>query len=215
MNAKHISVIMLMWSIFLLSPQSASAQDDGYRKMPLQLSVISDIDVAVGTGKPLSYSPGMMIDVGIRLLNKQKDKPRGTLARELYIKPFLGFYKREDYHTALMMGADLTYRATRPSGMFWDFNIGSGYMHLFYNTPVYEYKDGEFERKRFQGYANVVVKGAINVGYDMSHKEGKVPLGFYVGGGMISRYPNNGKWPFHPYIQLGMMYTIKKKKAEK
>lgn len=211
MNSQRWLTILFL-SMFFYMNETAVAQDDGQRKIPFQLSVISDIDIDMKQGNPISFSPGLMFDVGLRVMNKEKDKARGTLTREFYVKPFLGFYKRADYHTALMIGTDLTYRATRPTGIFWDFNIGTGYMHLFYNTPVYEYVDGGFERKRFQGYSNVVVKGAVNVGYDFGHNNSALPLGVFVGGGMFFRYPNNASWPFHPYVQLGLMYTLKKDK---
>lgn len=183
------------------------AQED-QKKLPIQVAAISDLDL----GDPISYSPGMFVDVGLRIMNKPKVNGSRIREREFYVQPFVGFYKREDYHTALMLGTDLTYRATYPSGIFWDANIGTGYMHLFYNTPVYVYENGSFTQKKFQGYPNVVIKGALNLGVDLSKNHEKVPLGIYVGGGMFFRYPNNHSWVKHPYLQLGVMYTIRKNK---
>lgn len=213
---KHLPVFILS-AIFMASGHSMAESPS--KKMPLQVAVISDLDV----GNPIRYSPGMMVDYGIRLFNKPKDKARAgsvgnygilTKDRELYLKPFAGFYKREDYHTALMIGTELTYRATSPSTFFWDVNAGAGYMHLFYNAPVYVYdpKSNSFSEKKFQGYSNVVAKGSINFGLDFSKKEGAIPIGFYLGAGMLFRYPNNTEWVRHPYLQLGSMFTIKKMK---
>lgn len=196
--------------VFVLYGSNLYAQES-QKKMPIQVAAISDLDL----GDPISYSPGMMLDVGIRILNKPKIKGARIREREFYLKPFLGFYKREDYHTAVMLGSDLTYRATYPSGIFWDANFGAGYMHLFYNTPVYEYKNGSFKEKKLVGYANVVVKGAINIGFDLSKNNEKVPLGFYAGAGFFFRYPNNDYWVKHPYLQFGAMYTIRKTKSAK
>ncbi|MCO5248380.1 MAG: hypothetical protein M9887_05470 [Chitinophagales bacterium] len=178
------------------------------KKLPIQLAAISDMDI----GNPIAFSPGLMFDIGFRLMNKPKINTKGIREREFYIKPFAGFYKREDYHTAVMIGTDLTYRATYPAGVFWDFNVGTGYMHLFYNTPVYEYNasNNSFKEKKLQGYSNVVVKGAIDFGYDFSKNNARVPLGVYAGMGLFFRYPNNDNWVRHPYGQLGLIYTIRK-----
>jgi hypothetical protein len=198
---------VLLASFFKISTIEVSAQEN-QKKIPIQLAAISDLDI----GDPISFSPGMMLDVGLRIMNKPKINGSRIREREFYLKPFLGFYKREDYHTAVMLGTDLTYRATYPSGIFWDANVGAGYMQLFYNTPVYVYENGTFTKKKFQGYANVVIKGAINLGYDLSKSNEKIPLGIYVGGGMFFRYPNNHSFVKHPYLQLGVMYTIRKDK---
>lgn len=209
---KQLQLALLLGWAFLVTGPELSAQTE-QSKLPIQVSAITDLDL----GDPISFSPGMMVDVGIRLMNKPKIKNKinsvqSVRDREIYLKPFVGFYKREDYHTALMLGSDITYRATYPSGIFWDMNVGAGYMHLFYNAPVYVYDNGSFTQKKFQGYANVVVKGAINLGVDLSKKNENIPLGFYVGGGMFFRYPNNDYWVKHPYLQLGLMYVIKKDK---
>ncbi len=206
MKIQHLSAVWLLLVMLGFSKQ-LSAQDD-QKKLPIQVAAITDMDL----GDPISFSPGMMLDIGFRIMNKPKVKNQRVREREFYVKPFLGFYKREDYHTAVMLGSDITYRGTYPSGIFWDANIGAGYMHLFYNTPVYVYENGVFTEKKFQGYANVVVKGAINLGYDFSKNNEKLPLGMYVGGGMFFRYPNNDHWVKHPYMQLGLMYTIRKDK---
>ncbi|HUH74017.1 MAG TPA: hypothetical protein VLZ75_06370 [Chitinophagales bacterium] len=203
----QLILAVLLISFLRISTTEVSAQDN-QRKIPIQVSAISDLDL----GDPISFSPGMMLDVGLRIMNKPKINGSRIREREFYVKPFLGFYKREDYHTALMLGTDLTYRATYPSGIFWDANAGAGYMHLFYNTPVYKYENGTFTQKKFQGYANVVIKGAINLGFDLSKNNEKLPLGFFVGGGMFFRYPNNHSFVMHPYLQLGAMYTIRKDK---
>ena len=204
---RYVSAFVLIFS--LLALHNTIAQESG-KKLPIQLAAITDMDI----GNPISFSPGMMFDIGLRIMNKPKVNQRGIREREFYLKPFVGFYKREDYHTALMVGTDLTYRATYPSGVFWDFNVGSGYMHLFYNTPVYEYNssDNSFKRKKFQGYSNVLVKGAIDLGFDLSKNNERVPLGIYIGMGLLMRYPNNASWIRHPYGQLGLMYTIRKNK---
>lgn len=206
MKSQLISAVLFS-ALFGLVRMPLSAQEN-QKKLPIQLAAITDMDL----GDPISFSPGMMLDVGLRIMNKPKVKNQRIREREFYVKPFLGFYKREDYHTAVMLGTDLTYRATYPSGIFWDANIGAGYMHLFYNTPVYVYDNGSFTRKRFQGYANVVIKGSINLGIDLSKNNENLPLGVYVGGGMFYRYPNNDYWVKHPYLQLGLMYTIRKDK---
>lgn len=206
MKSQRLFAVFLFFILFGFS-EHISAQDN-QKKLPIQVAAITDMDL----GDPISFSPGMMLDVGIRLMNKPKIKGTRVREREFYLKPFLGFYKREDYHTAVMLGTDITYRATYPSGIFWDANIGAGYMHLFYNTPVYVYENGSFTEKKFQGYANVVIKGAVNLGYDFSKNNEKLPLGIYVGGGMFFRYPNNDHWVKHPYMQLGVMYTIRKDK---
>lgn len=205
MKVQLLSAVVFI-STCLLTIQESYAQDN-QKKLPIQLAAITDMDL----GDPISFSPGMMLDVGIRLMNKPKIKGDRIRDREFYLKPFLGFYKREDYHTAVMLGTDITYRATYPSGIFWDANIGAGYMHLFYNTPVYVYENGSFEQKKFQGYANVVAKGSLNIGIDLSKNNERVPLGIYVGGGMFFRYPNNDSWVKHPYLQLGVIYTLKNK----
>lgn len=186
------------------------------KKAPIQLSAISVLDV----GDPIRYAPGMFVDYGIRLTGSSKERTRynarglssQTKDRDLYLKPFLGFYKREDYHTALMLGTEFTFRATSPGGFFWDANVGAGYMHLFFNAPVYVYENGSFEEKKLQGYANVIAKGSVNFGYDLS-KSGKLPLGIYTGLGFMFRYPNNSIWVRSPYFQLGAMYTLKKTKS--
>ena len=209
---------LLLAALVGVSLQLKAQQEE--KKIPIQLSVISDLDV----GNPITYAPGMMIDYGIRLMNKPKVKSRagsvgnyGALSkdRELYLKPFAGFYKREDYHTAVMLGTDLTFRVTTPSAFFWDVNVGAGYMHLFYNAPTYVYdpKNNSFKEKKFQGYSNIVAKGAINFGMDFSKKPNGIPLGFYLGAGMFFRYPNNTAWVRHPYLQLGTIVTIKKMKG--
>lgn len=209
MRLQLFSAVLLSTGMFLNNTE-LNAQD-GEKKLPIQVAAITDLDL----GDPISYSPGMMVDVGLRLLNKPKIKGDRVRDRELYLKPFLGFYKREDYHTAVMLGTEITYRATYPSGIFWDANIGGGYMHLFYNTPVYEYQNGSFKEKKLQGYANVVMKGSLNIGVDLSKKNDRIPLGMYIGGGLFYRYPNNDYWVKHPYFQLGVMYTFKKAKALK
>lgn len=206
MKLQLLSAVLLSTGIFL-NTENIHAQEE-QKKLPIQVAAITDMDL----GDPISFSPGMMLDVGIRLTNKPKIKGERVRDREFYLKPFLGFYKREDYHTAVMLGTELTYRATYPAGLFWDANIGGGYMHLFYNTPVYVYDNGSFKQKKFQGYANVVLKGSINVGVDLSKNNDRIPLGIYVGGGMFFRYPNNDSWVKHPYLQLGAIYTIKKSK---
>lgn len=198
----------VLFSAFFGLVQGQLSAQENQKKLPIQVAAITDMDL----GDPISFSPGMMLDVGLRIMNKPKVKNQRIREREFYVKPFLGFYKREDYHTAVMLGTDLTYRATYPSGIFWDVNIGAGYMHLFYNTPVYVYENGSFTQKKLQGYANVVIKGAINLGIDLSKNNEKLPLGVYVGGGMFYRYPNNDHWVKHPYLQLGLMYTIRKDK---
>lgn len=213
----HLFAKLPVFLLLSLAPISMLVAQSDYRKIPIQVAVISDLDV----GNPIRYSPGMMVDYGIRLVNKPKEKSRSgsvgkygviTKDRELYLKPFAGFYKREDYHTALMLGTELTYRATSPSSFFWDVNAGAGYMHLFYNAPVFVYdpKNQTFDEKKFQGYSNIVAKGSINFGFDFSKKEGAIPLGFYLGAGMFFRYPNNTEWVRHPYLQLGTMFTFKK-----
>lgn len=211
MNKFFVAVIVLLFGGKTYAQQAYQAPE--YKKMPIQLAVISDLDV----GNPIRYSPGMMLDVGIRLAHGSKAKGSSatrTKDRDFYLKPFLGFYKREDYHTALMIGTDFTYRATYPSAIFWDANIGAGYMHLFYNDPtfVYDPNTNTFEEKKLQGYSNVVLKGAINFGVDFSKKASALPLGVYAGAGMLFRYPNNTNWVRHPYVQLGLMYTLKMKK---
>lgn len=203
----QLILAVILVSFFRISTLEVSAQDNQL-KIPIQVSAISDLDL----GDPISFSPGMMLDVGLRIMNKPKINGSRIREREFYVKPFLGFYKREDYHTALMLGTDLTYRATYPSGIFWDMNVGAGYMHLFYNTPVYKYDNGTFTQKKLQGYSNVVIKGAVNIGFDVSKNNERIPLGIYVGGGMFSRYPNNHSFVYHPYVQLGVMYTIRKDK---
>lgn len=204
MKLLYIPTIIL--TLVVLQLHQEVAAQDGDKKWPIQVAAISDMDL----GDPISFSPGMMVDFGIRLMNKPKIKGSRVRDREFYLKPFLGFYKRQDYHTATMIGTDITYRATYPSGVFWDFNAGAGYMHLFYNTPVYEYDNGSFTKKKFQGYANVVVKGAINFGMDFSKNNDRLPLGVYAGAGLFFRYPNNSYWVKHPYVQLGVIYTIRK-----
>lgn len=202
----------LIWAVLLISFFKISMKDvaaqDNQMKIPIQVSAITDMDI----GDPISFSPGMMIDVGLRIMDKPKVNGSRVRDREFYVKPFFGFYKREDYHTAVMLGTDITYRATYPSGIFWDASAGAGYMQLFYNTPVYVYENGTFTEKKLQGYANVVIKGMINLGVDFSKNNDKLPLGVYVGGGMFFRYPNNHSFVKHPYLQLGVMYTLRKDK---
>lgn len=206
-------VLLLLTSFFC--SQSLMAQKD-IKKMPIQLAAITNMDV----GDPISYSPGMFLDIGIRIAGSSTEKNKfgsaqgvvRTKDRDFYLKPFLGFYKREDYHTAVMVGTDLTFRSTGAGGFFWDANIGAGYMHLFFNAPVYVFENGTFEEKKFQGYANVIAKGSVNFGWDFGKANGGLPIGVYTGAGFFFRYPNNSNWVRSPYLQLGIMYTLKKDK---
>jgi hypothetical protein len=209
------SLQMLLLLPTLLISQLLLAQKD-IKKMPIQLAAITNMDV----GDPISYSPGMFLDVGIRLAGSSREKSKfgatqsvaRTKDRDFYLKPFLGFYKREDYHTAVMVGTDLTFRSTGAGGFFWDANIGAGYMHLFFNAPVYVFENGTFEEKKFQGYANVIAKGSVNFGWDFGKANDGLPIGVYTGAGFFFRYPNNSNWVRSPYLQLGIMYTLKKDK---
>lgn len=205
---KYISQTWVIALVLIGCTSSVFAQSD-IKKMPIQVAALSILDL----GDPISYSPGMTLDFGIRIAGSSKEKKSGlTKDRDFYLKPFIGFYKRENYHTGAMLGTDLTFRATTPSGIFWDANIGLGYLHLFYNAPTYVYENGSFVKKKMQGYANMVAKGAVNIGYDFS-KSGKLPLGIYAGMGLQYRYPNNGSSVRAPFFQLGAMYTIKKSKS--
>lgn len=213
---QQFSIIILLFLGISISQQAVAQeyQAPKYKKMPIQLGIISDLDV----GTPIRYSPGMMLEYGVQLAHSEKVKggsySKKVKDRDFYLKPYVGFYKREDYHTALMLGTEFTYRVTYPAALFWDANIGAAYMHLFYNDPVYVYDPGTqtFEEKKFQGYSNVMIKGSFNIGVDFSKKESGFPLGVYTGAGILFRYPNNTNWVRHPYLQLGLMYTIKKVK---
>ena len=130
--------------------------------------------------------------------------------REFHFKPSFGFYQRKNFHTGMLIWPQLGYKGIRRSGAFWELNFGPGYLHTFYNAPVYEQlEDGSFSEKKAEGDFHIIAGGDLSVGWDFTRKR-DIPFAVFLAGGFYGRSPHNRNWARHKFLKLGFSYVIRK-----
>ena len=189
-----------------LMAQGNKASNSSVKRMiPITLAYYGELELE----DPVRSEPGLMIEFTVPLVSNIKSNPKHL--RQLTLKPVIGFYNRKDYHTGVMLWTQVGFKTIRRSGFFWSVNAGPGYLHTFYNAPVYEQQDdGSFSQKKFVGEPNAILGGEIDLGWDFMKKR-EVPLSFFIGGGFWGEYPSNDQWTRHKFTKLGISYVIAKR----
>lgn len=223
MKNRGLYSLLFLFSLLTFS-RASYAQEGKYKdiikpegirntKYLATLSGLGDIEFL----KPININLGMSVSGGIRLLSKPKLNQGKSVyspkvaERELYIKPTFGYIYRKRYNTAIFFIPELAYRHTFYKGFFMEVNLDVGYMYTKMNAPVYERQpDGTFRKVNF-GYHNAMVGGKVQAGYDFS-KNLKTPIAIQFGPGVFYRYPSNGKWIRHVYVETGISYVFRKVK---
>ncbi len=209
-----IVMLICMLIPFVGHGQTASSEDiSSTKKNTLGISYYGDLSF---NEKSFKINPGLEVNYAWQILGKSYHKgnsySNSYKDRQMFLKPFFNFYIRQHYQTGVGLGADLSYRSTSAKGLFWDVAIGGGYLHTFYNDPVYEQvNDSTFKQIRFQGNPNVMIRGNLHVGYDCSKKYQGIPVAFFIGGGTFLRYPQAHAWVIRQYIDAGVNIILSKK----
>jgi hypothetical protein len=221
---KHIPFLGLLLLAFSTYSQPASDALGDYEpekartsKMIFSLAGHGDLEWA----NEITVYPGMVADAAYRIwYNDKLKKPRiigrdsKTVERDLFVKAYVGFYKRPHFHTAVFVGPEIAFRLTTVSGIYGEVGFGAGYMHTIYNEPVYELQsNGTFEKVR-AGEPHVIIGGNFTGGFDFSKMTG-APLAIFAGFGLNQSYPNNMQWTKHPYVRMGISFVMRKEKEGK
>jgi len=212
-----MNFIILLFSVFLpLLAQGQSADNSDIsssKKNSVGIAYFGDLSF---NEKSFRVNPGMEVNYAWQILGKSYHKGNAYSTsykeRQMLLKPYFNFYIRKHYQTGVGLGADLSYRSTGAKGLFWDIGIGGGYLHTFYNDPVYEQvNDSTFKQIRFQGNPNVMIRGNVHIGYDCSKKYQGIPVAFFIGGGTFLRYPQAHSWVIRQYLDAGVNIMLSKK----
>ncbi|MCP4125073.1 MAG: hypothetical protein GY751_25340 [Bacteroidetes bacterium] len=196
--------LILIWSILLLPFRILAQSYSNDRLISIGLSYYGDIELA----DPASLEPGLLIDLNFPIVSNAKNNPKHY--RQLSFKPSLGFYQRKDYHTGMLIWTQIGYKAVRRSGFLWELNAGPGYLHTFYNAPVYfQNDDGSFSEKKVVGDAHAILGGELMIGWDFYRNVG-VPVEIFVSGGFYGRYPHNTNWARHKFLKIGAAFVLGK-----
>lgn len=189
-----------------VSGQGSRMNESGDRlMMNLSISYYGDLELE----DPLRIEPGLMIDYTLAVISNRSKDPR--VYRQLSFKPSVGFYKRKDYHTGFLVWSQIGYKVIRPAGLYLEVTAGPGYLHTFYNAPVYvQEADGSFTEKGVDGDAHVIVGGELALGWDF-YRNSNLPIGAFASGGLYGRYPHNSDWVRHKFLKFGLLYTFTKK----
>lgn len=195
-----ISILLLILLTTLRMDAVAQRPD---RMIPISFSLYGDLELE----KPLRWEPGFFIDLTVPVASNARKSPKTY--RQLSFKPSLGFYNRRDYHTGVLFWTQLGMKTIRPSGFFWELHGGPGYLHTFYNAPVYvQNDDGTFSQKKLVGEPNLMAGGELGIGWDLAWSAG-VPVAVFMSGGMYGQFPYNEQWARHKFIKIGFSYVLK------
>lgn len=172
------------------------------RIMVLSASLYGDLELS----DPPRWEPGLFFDLSLPIASNARNNP--VHYRQFSFKPSLGFYQRKDFHTGILLWAQIGYKAIRRSGYFWEISAGPGYLQTIYNAPVYaQAEDGSFYRRRPVGEPHVVAGGELAAGWDFYRKR-DFPFQVFISGGFYARYPNNQHWARHKFIKIGISYVF-------
>jgi hypothetical protein len=206
--------------LFLLLPIlnfAANSNGESFKKNSIGIAYFGDLSF---NNKKFAINPGIELNYAWQLYGKRTRKGNEYSTkfkdRQFFLKPFVFVDVRKHYNTSIALGADITYRSTFPNALYWDLGLGTGYMHSFYNDPVYEQvNDSTFKKVRVEGNPNVIVRGNLHIGYDCSKNESGLPLAFYFGGGIFIRYPQSNAWIVRQSLEAGVNIFLTPKKKVK
>ena len=197
-TCRNISITVIL---VLLGTIGLQAQE---RMIPLSLSYYMDLELE----SPVRVDPGLLIDLTFPIASNAGKSSNHY--REFHFKPTFGFYKRENYHTGMIIWTQLGFKGIRRSGAFWEINAGPGYLHTFYNAPVFaQNPDGSFSEQKVEGDFHAMVGGDLSIGWDFARST-EIPISVFVGGGFYGRFPHNSNWARHKFMKIGFSYVFRR-----
>lgn len=165
------------------------------------------------------FRHGASIWVSYSVINKAREKlQRKTdynrvVDRDIYVKLNLTTYKRAQLHNTLGISAGPAFRVTIPEGMFFEFDGQIGYLRTFLKGDHYTFSDGNIQSTNLLGNNLVSVQGNGIMGWNFQ-KSNDYPAALFAGIGLMSYFPNNGKWLFQPQFQMGVTFVFVRLKEQ-
>jgi hypothetical protein len=159
------------------------------------------------------FKSGASLSLAYSLANKSREKlQRKTsinrvLDRDIYMKMNFSTYKRAEIHQTFSVSAGPAFRITIPEGMFYEFDGQVGYMRTFLKGDHYTFEDGDISTTKGLGSNLMSLQGNAIIGWNFT-KSNDYPVALYTGVGIMSYFPNNGKWLFQPQFQAGLTFVL-------
>lgn len=159
------------------------------------------------------FSHGAAISVSYSVINKSREKlQRKTsynriIDRDIYVKLNLSTYKRAQIHNTLGISAGPAFRVTIPEGMFFEFDGQIGYLRTFLNGDHFVYTEGSIQSTRLLGNNLLSIQGNGTMGWNFQ-KSNDYPAALFAGVGLMTYFPNNGKWLFQPQLNMGVTFIF-------
>lgn len=130
------------------------AQDS--RRLPLTVSVYS-VNTQLPGGRLTPVHPGIQAGTEFRYNRSVKNQWFQTAK--------LGVYYHKYSQTGIQLYSEGGYRRAIWKGLSAEFRLGVGYLHAIPDLQMFELKDGQYERKRTIGRAQVMGSTALGLGY--------------------------------------------------
>ncbi len=126
------------------------------RQLPLTLSVYS-VNTQLPGGRLTPVHPGLQAGTEFRYNRSEKNQWFQTAK--------LGVYYHKYSQTGIQLYSEGGYRRAIWKGLSAEFRLGVGYLHAITDLQMFELKDGQYERKRTIGRAQVMGSTALGLGY--------------------------------------------------
>ena len=116
----------------------------------------------------LGFRPGVEIDLGFSVWEKEKEKQR-IIRNQLSFRPSLAFYHYSHYSNNVLLSMKLNYQVrfinkkTRKY-LFIEPFLRIGYLRYFLAGDVFETQNSGFKEVRFRGSNSVIFGGAFDMG---------------------------------------------------
>ena len=138
-----------------------------------------------------------------------------TASYELFQTAKLGYFYHRHAQQGFQLYTELGYRNYFLCPMFFETRLNAGYMLSVPNIQTFEFKDGEYQEKKWKGRSQFIAGLNLSLGYGFYKVNDKLPfdvmLGyhFWVQTPFVNKYvpvlPNNS-------VHLGVVYYLPDKK---
>lgn len=123
----------------------------------------------------LGFRPGLEIDYGLNLLNKNEEQQKRLFTNQLTVRPSFAYYHYSNYSNNILLSLKLNYQLkfnkqksnryifVEPFGRI-------GLLRYFLSGDVFETQDNEFTKVKFRGSNSFVFGGGLDLGGYLSKR---------------------------------------------
>lgn len=148
-------IFFLLWAIVVLITTQGLAQNTDWRR-PLTVSVFS-VGTQLPGGSLSPIHPGLNVGTEFRYNRSVKNQWRQTAK--------LGVYYHQYSQTGIQLYSEGVYRRMLWKGLSAEARLGGGYLHAVPDLQVFEWRDGQYRRKKTIGRAQFMASFAAGLGY--------------------------------------------------